>query len=152
MAIHQDFDSLLDLMKDIHDDKNSDYAGDVDPLANFTIAEEFGVPAWLGCLVRLSDKFSRIKVLARKEFIDKLPPAVEGEKIEDTLLDLANYALLTILLRRKYVTATNTLGVAATGGAGCYGPRGVDARGKDDAPRDAGSRSYYRPLNLSIHE
>ena len=58
------------------------------------IGIELGVEPWKGILVRMSDKWARIVQLSTKE------AAVKDETIEDTLLDLANYALLCILVRR----------------------------------------------------
>lgn len=146
-----DFDALLATMKELHDKKNKDYAGDVDPLANFTIAEEFGVPAWLGCLIRLSDKFSRVKVLARKEYTESTAPAVLTETIEDTLLDLANYALLTIILRRKHVAILD-IAVADDGGVSSDGTGSVDAGGENDASGNAGSRGDNRIVYIPANE
>lgn len=63
--------------------KNRDYAGDGDPFRNFN---EFGA---LGILVRMSDKFSRIRTLIERGG----DPEVD-ETIEDTLQDLLNYSWL----------------------------------------------------------
>ena len=53
---HPMFYELIDKMKEIHDAKNADYAGD-DPLSNFNEAKKFGITAFQGVLVRLSDKY-----------------------------------------------------------------------------------------------
>lgn len=42
--------------------------------------------------IRLGDKFSRFKTLTRSE--DR---AVKNESIRDTLIDLANYAIMTVM-------------------------------------------------------
>jgi len=84
------------MMADLHSRKNSDYAGSQDPLSNFRRAEQFGIPAWKGALVRMSDKWSRIVTLATKEQAE-----VRDESFEDTLIDLAVYSLLTIILRKR---------------------------------------------------
>ena len=91
---HPDFYKLIDELKDIHSIKNHDYAGD-DPLSNFMMCEKMGIPAWKGVLVRLSDKFSRLCSFARKEELK-----VKDENIEDTLKDMAIYAVICILLYR----------------------------------------------------
>lgn len=46
--------------------------------------------------IRLSDKLNRFKTLSRNPNIDKA-----DESLTDTLLDLANYALMTILEIRE---------------------------------------------------
>jgi hypothetical protein len=94
---HPGFYELLRRMEQLHDAKNHDYSSDADPLSNLRRAEAFGVPAWKGTLVRMSDKWSRIEQLASG---DKTA-AVQDEKLEDTLLDLATYCLLCIVLRQE---------------------------------------------------
>jgi len=90
---HPRFYELLGEMRDIHDHKNHDYAGDGDPLRNFRQCERWGLPAWKGALVRLQDKVSRLEAFARQGEL-----AVADETVADTLVDLANYALLTRIL------------------------------------------------------
>ena len=86
MSGHPKFYELLKEMKETHDRKNHDYAGD-DPLSNL---RTFG---FYGVVVRISDKFHRLKNFAKQ---DKLK--VKDESIRDTLIDMANYALLAIIL------------------------------------------------------
>ena len=81
------FYKLLDEMADLHSRKNADYTGKDDPLANL---REFG---WKGVVVRISDKYFRLKNFAKHEKLE-----VKDETIKDTLLDLANYALLCLIL------------------------------------------------------
>lgn len=85
------FDKLIQEIQLLHDSKNQDYAADADPLSNFRRAEAFGVPAWKGILVRLSDKWSRIEQLAN----GKTP---KNESLRDSLIDNAVYSLLCVLL------------------------------------------------------
>ena len=85
------FYALLDELAELHSRKNHDYAATADPLSNLRMAETFGVPAWKGVLVRMSDKWSRITQLVS----GKQP---KNESLKDSLLDLAVYSLLTIVL------------------------------------------------------
>ena len=94
---HPMFNELLIKMGEIHDAKNSDYAGG-NPLGNFMEAEGFNVNAFKGVLIRLSDKYIRIKSLS---VLADMKGKVKDESIEDTLIDLANYALIAIIIRRK---------------------------------------------------
>lgn len=88
------FMELLDTMKDIHIKKNAGYCGDSpDAFKNFRQAELFGISAFQGCLVRMSDKFMRVANLSKNAEADQV-----GEAITDTLLDLANYAIIAICL------------------------------------------------------
>lgn len=93
-----EFNKLLDEMRKIHDTKNRDYSGELSLYQNFMETEDMGIPAWKGVIVRMTDKFCRLKGFAKKEALE-----VKDESIEDTLLDLANYSLLCILIRRIVV-------------------------------------------------
>jgi len=86
------FHELLKEIAELHNKKNSDYATDEDPLSNLKLCTQFGIPAWKGCLVRMSDKWSRITQLSQKE------ASVIEESIIDTLKDLATYSLLCVIL------------------------------------------------------
>jgi len=87
------FYELLEEMKRTHDAKRHDYASTEDVFANFRHCEIAGIPAWKGVAVRISDKFSRIMGFARKERLE-----VKDESIKDTLVDMANYALIALIL------------------------------------------------------
>jgi len=91
-----DFLKLLAKMLDIHERKNADYASVDDLYKNFRESEHMGIPAWKGIAVRLSDKFSRLREFVKMETLE-----VYDESIEDTLIDMANYSLLLILVRRE---------------------------------------------------
>lgn len=78
--------ALCDQLHAIYVAKNKDYGDSFS-----SIREEFPNAV----LVRLSDKFQRIKTLMLKG----CGPEVD-ESIEDTLIDLANYALMEVVARR----------------------------------------------------
>lgn len=81
-------------MAEIHSKKNQDYANSkIDPFRNFRMSEQIGIPAWKGSLIRMGDKFIRINNLALKG-----KNAVKDETIVDTLIDLANYSIITAIL------------------------------------------------------
>lgn len=87
------FYALLDKIKALHDKKNNDYATGQDPFSNFRECEKLGIPAWKGCLVRMGDKWARINNLVGKQ--------ANNEPIEDSLLDLAVYSTICLLLREE---------------------------------------------------
>lgn len=88
---------LLEDMKQLHIKKNAGYSGDSpDRWANFRLSESFGVSSFLGVMVRMSDKWIRITNLIRNPSFDQV-----GESIDDTLFDLAAYALIAICIRRE---------------------------------------------------
>lgn len=83
-----EFKKTLDNMYLIMLKKNADYAK-TDPFGNFKLVEELGITnVEKGILVRMADKISRITNLIDKE------AQVKDESIEDTLQDLANYAVI----------------------------------------------------------
>ena len=86
------FHEIVKEMTDLHDRKNRDYAGG-NYLSNFLMCERMGIPAWKGCLIRLSDKISRLMNIARTDEI-----AVSDETVIDTLMDLTVYAIITRIL------------------------------------------------------
>lgn len=87
---------LLEQMADLHRRKNAGYSGGKeDPWSNFRECNDFGVDSFTGVLVRMSDKWSRVKSLKRNANNEQV-----GESMRDTLIDLASYALIaTILLK-----------------------------------------------------
>ena len=93
MSQSERFYELLEIMKNPHDAKRHDYANTDDVFANFRTCEQAGIPAWKGCCVRIGDKFSRIMGFAKKEKLK-----VKDESIKDTLIDMANYALIALIL------------------------------------------------------
>ncbi len=85
------FYELLEEIATLHSRKNHDYAKDGEPLSNFNRSRAFGVDPWRGVLVRMSDKWSRIEELSKGK-------VAKNESLRDSLIDLAVYALLDIIL------------------------------------------------------
>lgn len=86
IEFHLDF---CNRMHEIMVNKNSDYSGEK-PFFNFQSTEILGVTTTeQGFLTRMLDKYNRINNLV-KTGVNK----VKDEKIEDTLMDLANYSIL----------------------------------------------------------
>jgi hypothetical protein len=95
---HPEFFKIIERMKEIHSNKSHDYAGkDFDPFANLKLSSKMGIPWWKGCLVRIGDKFSRLCAFARQGECH-----VKDESIEDTLIDLSNYAIIALILYREW--------------------------------------------------
>lgn len=77
--------------------KTKDYATIDDPYRNFRLCESVGVSVEKGILVRMCDKLSRIGNL-----IESNDPSVKNESIEDTLVDIMNYAnILLCYIQQK---------------------------------------------------
>jgi len=91
----QAFFDLCDQLKEMHRRKSSDYGSADDPLANIRNGAEFvGIEPWRAAMVRLSDKVTRLATYCRTG-------SLTFEGVEDTLFDLASYALLTLLTHRE---------------------------------------------------
>ena len=81
------YDDVLERMGAIHQAKNADYG------SSYNLAPALlGIPAHVGILVRMTDKLARACKLAQGQAAQ-----VQDEALTDTLLDLANYAVLAIL-------------------------------------------------------
>lgn len=75
---------ILDELNELYTRKNHDYG---DSYHQSYIEEGLSMAR-----IRLSDKLSRFKTLTRKRGQE-----VQDESIRDTLLDLANYAVMTVM-------------------------------------------------------
>ena len=92
------FMDYITKMKNLYLKKNHDYGDSVSKTF-----DEYGLTSFL---VRMDDKMNRIKTFNKIQ-----DAAVRGEKIEDTLLDLANYAVLALTeieYRKKLLLSEQT--------------------------------------------
>lgn len=86
--------ALLDSLRDLHIQKAKDYGNGVDPLANLRASEKLGIRPWIGCILRCSDKMTRVHSLIRNGNL-------ANESIEDNLKDMAAYCLLALRLLKE---------------------------------------------------
>lgn len=75
---------ICDYLHDLYDRKNRDYGSSVTDTFN-----KYGLVSFL---VRLEDKLNRVRSLTQNG-----EARVLDEKIEDTLMDMANYAMLAVI-------------------------------------------------------
>jgi len=86
------FLELLEEVRQLHLSKSQDYGSESDPLANIRQGAEFvGIEPWRGCMVRVADKVQRLRTFCKTG-------RLVHEGVRDTLLDLAAYSLLAIVL------------------------------------------------------
>jgi hypothetical protein len=90
----QRFIDIVDELKALHIKKGHDYGTNDDHFANVRASEEFGLPAYLGVLIRMNDKMQRMKQFARKG-------GLANESFEDSLYDMASYAIIALILYRE---------------------------------------------------
>jgi hypothetical protein len=77
---------LCEQLTDTYQKKNADYGN--------SFGDTFADLGIISAITRIADKFNRVKNLA------KLPPdqqRVKSESITDTLLDMANYCIMTVI-------------------------------------------------------
>ena len=94
------FKDVLQELDDMQTRKGKDYGTEDDPLANVRASEDFGVPAWLGCVMRANDKMRRIQTAGRQQLTTG-QIQLANESVEDSLLDLAVYAIHALRLFRE---------------------------------------------------
>ena len=82
------FKSIVTQMFDTYKRKNKDYGASFDELF-----DEYGMTS---ALLRIKDKYNRLKAINDNGQIE-----VKDESVEDTLLDMANYAILTVIKLRN---------------------------------------------------
>lgn len=74
---------ICDYLNNLYASKNHDYGDSV-----HDTFVKYGLTSFL---VRMEDKLNRARTLSQKEAL------VNDEKIRDTLLDLANYAIISVI-------------------------------------------------------
>ena len=90
IELEKDIEDIIEELAEIRAKKGHDYSCAEDTLENL---RGFG---WQGVLVRLGDKFNRLKT-----FVAKGVTQVEDESIEDTMLDHINYSLFQLIMYRE---------------------------------------------------
>jgi hypothetical protein len=85
------FHEILEELGELHDRKQKDHGRGDDPFANVRASQEWGVASWVGAMVRASDKVRRLQSLIANG-------QLENESAEDSLRDLAVYAVIALVL------------------------------------------------------
>ena len=83
-------DSICEELNEIYARKNHDY-GD-------SFGKGYAEYGMVMAVIRLEDKLNRLKSLIKAESL------VKDESINDTLMDLANYAIMTVIERERTTT------------------------------------------------
>jgi hypothetical protein len=91
----REFLDVLDELRTLHLRKTMDYGVDEDALSNIRqSADVVNMPAWAGCILRISDKMHRLRAYFRRG-------KCEFDGVEDTLKDIACYAAIALVLHRE---------------------------------------------------
>lgn len=76
--------ALCRYLTDTYEKKNADYGN--------SFGDMFAELGIITAITRIGDKYNRIKTLAKNQMIH-----VKGETVTDTLLDMANYCIMTVI-------------------------------------------------------
>jgi len=82
---------FLKELGELHDRKQQDYGSDNDPFANVRASEKWGIPPWVGALMRAGDKMARLQNFARKR-------QLANESAQDSMRDIAVYMGIALVL------------------------------------------------------
>lgn len=88
------FHAILGQLGRLHDRKQADYGNTTDPFANVRASGDWGISPWVGAMVRLNDKVKRLQQYARRG-------TLANEGAEDSMLDIAVYAMIALILYRE---------------------------------------------------
>tara|TARA_Y100001963_G_scaffold158637_1_gene258961 strand:+ start:377 stop:847 length:471 start_codon:yes stop_codon:yes gene_type:complete len=97
MRLHTRYHEIIEECRELSETKNEDYAKEVDPLWNLRMCENAGVESWVGVVIRLCDKFSRLLLFTKKRTLK-----VKDEGIVDTLKDIVNYCIFCIIFFEEW--------------------------------------------------
>jgi hypothetical protein len=85
------FEDITNQMVALHNKKGADYGSGTDPYANVRASQEFGIAPWIGALVRLNDKITRLKSFIRNGNL-------QNESVEDSIRDIQVYSVIMQIL------------------------------------------------------
>ena len=81
---------IVTALNQLYASKNSDYGN--------SFGETYQKLGIISALTRISDKYNRLVSLATKPEEER---KVKDESIQDTLLDLSNYCIMTVIEKKK---------------------------------------------------
>lgn len=85
------FHAILHELGALHDRKQADYGRGNDPFANVRGSSAWGIPEWVGAMIRAADKVRRLETFARRG-------SLANESAVDSFADLAVYAVIALVL------------------------------------------------------
>jgi hypothetical protein len=88
------FHDILEELGELHDRKQADYGQVEAPFYNVESSANWGIEPWVGAMVRMTDKVNRLQSLVKNG-------SLANEAAEDSLLDIAVYAVIALVLREK---------------------------------------------------
>lgn len=93
-----EFEAVVREVLDMHRRKGADYGTKEDFFANVSASVDWGISPWIGAMMRANDKVVRLQAAAKGS-------TLQNEGIEDSLLDIATYAIIAVCLFRRETRA-----------------------------------------------
>lgn len=94
-----EFEKVIQEVLEMHRRKGADYGTDDDFFANVSASANWGIPPWVGAMMRANDKVVRLQSAAKGS-------TLKNEGIEDSLLDIATYSIIALCLLRRETDST----------------------------------------------
>jgi hypothetical protein len=89
-----EFERVIQEVLEMHRRKGADYGTDEDFFANVSASGNWGIAPWVGAMMRANDKVVRLQAAAKGS-------TLKNEGIEDSLIDIATYAIIAVCLFRR---------------------------------------------------
>lgn len=81
----------------MHDRKQTDYGRTEDPFSNVRASIDFGVPGWIGAVIRANDKMKRLQKAA-VQYLETGQITMANESVVDSFDDLGVYIAIARVL------------------------------------------------------
>ena len=95
-----EFERVVQEVLEMHRRKGADYGTDDDFFANVSASGNWGIAPWVGAMMRANDKVVRLQAAAKGS-------TLKNEGIEDSLIDIATYAIIAVCLFRRQTASVN---------------------------------------------
>ena len=89
-----EFEAVVEEVLKMHRRKGADYGTKEDFFANVSASREWGIPPWVGAMMRANDKIVRLQAYSKGS-------TLQNEGVEDSLLDIATYTIIALCLYRR---------------------------------------------------
>lgn len=99
---HDPFADIAAELVIVHDRKGKDYGTGEDPYANVRSAVDFGLPAWIGVLIRMNDKMRR-GMAASQQYLETGTVQLEHEGLIDIANDFAVYGIILRIMIEDWI-------------------------------------------------
>ena len=97
------FKQVLNVMEEVHETKNQQYAGENGYLSNLKMCEAMRIPAWKGVIVRMTDKMARLMNLSNSEGSEL------QKEITDAFIDMGVYSGMGLIAYEDFLSGGQSI-------------------------------------------